>query len=286
MRNVGQYEALMIRGRSIAPFYDCVAPPTPNWLDGPTGDKLACPTLAEHWPHLLPGLPVPNYWIPGNEAPGSTAVLDRGLAALSFAMTGTCSFQQTLTGSSLPWITVPQTSGAGFRIDTSLVGAGAHDPGMPTFFVMDFRATATGGDRTLFSFSPNIILQLKSTGIIQLSCTGSTAVTGTADLRHATNRHRLVGYWDPGDGPSGGSILRIWTCFETVAVTSGTGFGGAIAFPGAGTFGVGGTLTPPALTWRGLAVWNGWAARRAANLGGTRMGGRTLLVASGATVLY
>jgi hypothetical protein len=284
MRNVGQYEATMIRGRSVAPYYGCVSPPTPDWLDGPIGDKLASPTLAEHWPHLLPGLPVPNYWVPGNETAGSTAAADYGIASLSFAMTGVCTYQQSIAGSTLPWITVPQTSGAGFRVDT--LTAASHDPSMPTLFVLDFRATTTGGDRTLFTFSPNVLLQLKITGVIQLFCTGSTLAVGTVDLRHATNRHRIVGYWDPGDGPNGGSILRVWTRHETVAVTAGTGFGGAIAPAGAGTFGVGGALTPPALTWRGLAVWNGWAARQAANIGGLRQGGRSILVASGATVLY
>lgn len=274
----------MIRGRSSAPYYDSVVPPTPAWLDGPSGDKLASPTAIEHWPHLLPGLPPPNYWVPGNELAGATAAADYGPAALSFTMTGTASFQQAITGSSLPWITVPQTAGAGFRIDTST--AAAHDPGMPTFFVLDFRATATGGDRTLFTFSPQLIVQLKSTGVIQLNATGSSLVVGATDMRHATNRHRMVGYWDPADGPNGGSILRIWTRFEMLSITAGAGFGGAISFPGAGTFGIGGALTPPALTWRGFGAWHGWASRKAANIGGARMGGRSLLIASGATVLY
>jgi hypothetical protein len=256
-------------------------------LDGPSGDKLSSPTQLEHWSFLLPGAPPPNYWVPGDEtvvAPATTPLIDRGQAALSFTATGLLTYQQSVTGSALPWIGVPQTGGAGARIDTST--AAAHDPGMPTFVVFDFNASSTGGDRTLFSFSPDIIIQLKSTGFAQITASGSTVVAGTVDLRSATARHRMCAYWDPGDAARGGSIVRVWTRHQTIAVTAGDGFGGAIRFPGAGTFGIGGALSPPVMKWRGLAVWNGWAARVMANIGGTRMGGRSLLVASGATVLY
>lgn len=276
----------MTRGRVLCPHVGPVVPAYPPLLDGPSGDKLLSPTRREHWPHVLPGLPIPTRWMPGDEtavAPATTPVIDRGLAGLSYAVTGLCTYQQTIAGSSLPWITVPQTAGAGFRVDTTNV---SFDPGMPLFVVIDFRATATGGARTLYMVSPNALVQLTAGGLVSLVVTGSAVVNGTVDYRHATNRHRMVIYWEPGDIAGGGPVFRVWTRHETVAVTAGSGPGGVLSFAGAGANGIGSATTPPALTWRGWAEWDGVGARRAANLGGARAGGRSLLVASGATVLY
>lgn len=282
MRHLSQYEATLIRGRHLSPHVGPVVPAYPSLLDGPGGDQLLSPTKAEQWSMIVPGLPIPDIWIPGSEA--ASPLADRGLASLSFpSMAGAPTYQQSISGSALPWITVPQTAGAGFRIDTLTIGP---DPGMPLFAVFDFRATATGGARTLFTVSPNALVQLTTGGLVSLVVTNSTTVNGAVDLRSATARHRICIYWEPGDTNRGGPVFRTWTRHETVAVTAGGGPGGVLSFAGAGTFGIGGALTPPALTWRGLAIWTGSTARKAANLGGTRQGGRTILVRSGATVLY
>jgi len=281
VRHLGQIEATLTRGRVLCPHVGHVVPPYPPLADGPGGDQLLSPTRAEHWAAIVRGLPIPTLWVPGDEASG--ALIDRGLGALSLAATGVLTYQQAVTGSALPWIGVPQTAGAGARFDTSTVGP---DPGMPMFVVFDFAATATGGARTLFTFSPNALMQLTTGGLISHVVSGSTTVNGAVDLRSATARHRICAYWEPGDTARGGPIMRTWTRHETVAVTAGTGPGGVLSFAGAGTWGVGGALTPPAMKWRGLAGWFGGAARIAANLGGVRQGGRTVLLASGATVLY
>lgn len=282
MKNLGQFEAAMIcaSAREMSPHVGAVVPAYSSLLDGPGGDQLLSPTRREHWPHVLPGIGMPQFWLPCDEASGN--LIDRGLAGLTFTATG-LTYQQTVAGSSLQWATAAQSANNGARIDTLSVGP---DPGQPLFIVFDFRATATGGARTLFTISPNVIIQLTTGGLLSMVVSGSTTVNGTVDLRSASARHRLVMYWEPGDTVGGGPILRLWTRHETIAVTAGSGPGGVLAFAGAGAFGIGGTVAPPALTFRGLGVWTGASARRAANLGGARQGGKTLLVASGATVLY
>lgn len=258
MRNLAQPEGRVRVGRHIAPHHGIVSPCVGStFLDGPTGAKVKCPRSIAEWAHVAEGLQVPNAYWPCNEASGS--LVDEA-TGISLAATGAVAYRVTLTDWAGFWVGFTSSSGQGFRTGLETF----YDPQSPVFGTFDFHCSSTGGDRTLWSLGPTLILQLKSTGFLQLNINGTTFLVGTFDYRHATNVYPLTYWWEPG---TASPFLEISTNKEklTLAAT------GALSIQGDGVKGFGGASTsPPVFQATRPAVWVGGAARDTGLSIGTR----------------
>lgn len=277
-QNVATNEATMQRGRHVAPHHGLVIPPYPPLLDGPSGQRIRCATLAEHMPHLVSGFPVPEEWMPCDEtatAPATTPIIDRGLSGWSYPATGLVTYGQVVAGWTRPFITIPSATGNGFR----LALAQSYDASMPVFIFFTARITATGGTRTLYTVGPNALLQIDSAGRLILFVTGSSLVTGTANHISATIARDFAIFVDPTPTADGPPIMKVWSNLEPAGlqVTAGGGPGGILTAMGDGIKGMGGAGTVPAWSITHWGICKGRTARRAANLGGVRQGGYTWL---------
>lgn len=283
MKNRNAFESSTQGGRDLNVYqgsgaYSVVT----SLLDGPAGagTRIACPTEGEHWSVIVPGLPAPNFWYRADETSGN--LVDAMGSGIVLTASGSVTYQQTVTGYTRKWVGVPSSAGAGF----SAALAQLWDPGMPLFVVVDARVASTGGNRTFFSFGPNVLHQHNASGFAALVVSGSTTVTGSFDYRSATVPHQYCYYWEPADAPRGGPLFRMWTPRERLSVTAGGGPGGTLTFAGDGAKGPWGSVAPPASFLAGIGWWHGDAARVAANLAPNRDGGRAVLAARGCSVVY
>lgn len=270
MINLSHPEATFARGLHLAPHHGDVVPCVPStFLDGPSGAKVACPRTIAEWPHVAEGVLCPNIWLPCDEASGN--LIDRGDSALTYSAAGAVTYANVRTNWAGSWVGLVASSGVGFRAALET----AYDPLSPVFGSLDFQVTSTGGSRTLYSVVNGALIQLNTAGQLQLLVTGSTAVIGTVDYRHATTAYPLVFLWDP-TGPT--PTLIVATNREQIAVTAGSGFGGVVRIQGDSVKGIGGATSAAVVGFvRHHALWLGQSALIMANRGGTRAGCQRLI---------